>query len=49
MFGFPDARCGMLLLWRLTKSQRGDRGGQANALAQFWAQKLAESTHPGSD
>ena len=46
MFGFPDARCGMLLLWRRSPSpSEGDRGRQANALAQFWAQKLAENRH----
>jgi hypothetical protein len=46
MLGFPDALCGMLLLWRRSKSPReGDRGRQADAIAQCWAQKLAENRH----
>src|SRR5262249_52006969 len=46
MFGFPEALCGMLLLWRRSKSpSEGDRGRQADALTQFWAQKLAENRH----
>ena len=46
MFGFPDALCGMLPLWRRSKSPSdGDRGRQADAIAQFWAQKLAENRH----
>ena len=46
MFGFPDALCGMLLLGRRSKSARdGDRGRQADAIAQCWAQKLAENRH----
>jgi hypothetical protein len=46
MFGFPDALCGLLLLGRRSKSPReGDRGRQADAIAQFWAQKLAENRH----
>jgi hypothetical protein len=46
MLGFPDALCGMLLLWRWSKSlSEGDRGRQADAIAQFWAQKLAENRH----
>ena len=43
MFGFPDALCGRLLLWQRSKRpSEGDRGRQADAIAQFWAQKLAE-------
>jgi hypothetical protein len=46
MFGFPDALCGMLRLGRWSKSPSdGDRGRQADAIAQFWAQKLAENRH----
>jgi hypothetical protein len=46
MLGFPDALCGMLLLWRRSKSPNdGDRGRQADAIAQCWAQKLAENRH----
>ena len=46
MFGFPDALCGRLLLWRQSKSpSEGDRGRQADAIAHFWAQKLAENRH----
>ena len=46
MCGFPDALCGRLLLWRRSKSPRErDRGRQADAIAQFWAQKLAENRH----
>jgi hypothetical protein len=46
MFGFPDALCGMLRLGRRSKSSSdGDRGRQADAIAQFWAQKLAENRH----
>jgi hypothetical protein len=46
MLGFPDALCGMLLLWRRSKSPReGNRGRQADAIAQCWAQKLAENRH----
>jgi len=46
MFGFPDALCGLLLLSRRPKSpSEGDRGRQADAIAQFWAQKLAENRH----
>jgi hypothetical protein len=46
MFGFPDALCGRLLLWQRSKrSSEGDRGRQADAIAQFWAQKLAENRH----
>jgi hypothetical protein len=46
MWGFPDARCGRLLRWRWSKSPReGDRGRQADAIAQCWAQKLAENRH----
>ena len=46
MFGFPDALCGLLLQWRRSTSPReGDRGRQADAIAQFWAQKLAENRH----
>jgi hypothetical protein len=46
MLGFPDALCGMLLLWRRSKSPSdGDRGRQADAIAQCWAQKLAENRH----
>jgi hypothetical protein len=44
MGGFPDALCDRLLRWRRSKSPRdGDRGRQADAIAQFWAQKLAEN------
>jgi hypothetical protein len=46
MLGFPDALWGRLLLWRRSKSPSdGDRGRQADAIAQFWAQKLAENRH----
>ena len=46
MFGFPDALCGRLLRWRRSNSPRkGDRGRQVDAIAQFWAQKLAENRH----
>ena len=46
MLGFPDALCGMLLRWRWSKSlSDGDRGRQADAIAQCWAQKLAENRH----
>jgi hypothetical protein len=46
MWGFPDALCGRLLRWRWSKSPRdGDRGRQADAIAQYWAQKLAENRH----
>jgi hypothetical protein len=44
--GFPDALCGLLLQGRRSKSpSEGDRGRQADAIAQFWAQKLAENRH----
>ena len=46
MFGFPDALWGRLLLGRRsTSSSEGDRGRPADAIAQFWAQKLAENRH----
>ena len=46
MFGFPDALCGLLLLGRRAKSpSEGDRKRQTDAIAQFWAQKLAENRH----
>jgi len=46
MLGFPDALCGRLLLWRRSKSPNdGGRGRQADAIAQCWAQKLAENRH----
>ena len=46
MCGFPDALCGLLLLSRRSKGpSEGDRGRQADAIAQFWAQKLAENRH----
>ena len=46
MWGFPDALWGRLLLGRRsTSSSEGDRGMQADAIAQFWAQKLAENRH----
>ena len=46
MLGFPDALCGMLLRWRWSRSlSDGDRGRQADAIAQCWAQKLAENRH----
>ena len=46
MFGFSDALWDMLLLERRsTSSSEGDRGRQADAIAQFWAQKLAENRH----
>ena len=46
MWGCPDALWGRLLLWRWSTSPRdGDRGRQAEAIAQFWAQKLAENRH----
>jgi len=46
MWGFPDALCGRLLRWRWSKSPRdGDRGRQTDAIAQCWAQKLAENRH----
>jgi hypothetical protein len=46
MLRFPDALCGMLLRWRRSKSlSEGDRGRQADAIAQCWAQKLAENRH----
>ena len=46
MGGCPDARWGRLLLWRWSPSpSERDRGRQADAIAQFWAQKLAENRH----
>ena len=46
MWGFPDALWGRLLLGRRsTSSSEGDRGMQADAITQFWAQKLAENRH----
>jgi hypothetical protein len=46
MLGFPDALWGMLLRWRRSNSPReGARGRQVDAIAQFWAQKLAENRH----
>ena len=46
MCGFPDALCGLLLLGRQsTSSSEGDREKQADAIAQFWAQKRAEHRH----
>src|SRR5262249_19701575 len=46
MVGFPEALCGLLRLGRRSKSPReGDRGRQADAIAQCWAQKLAEHRH----
>jgi hypothetical protein len=46
MFGFPDALCDLLLRWRRLKSPSdGDHGRQADAITQFWAQKLAENRH----
>ena len=46
MCGFPDALCGILWLWRQSKSPSdGARGRQADAIAQCWAQKLAENRH----
>ena len=44
--GFPDTRWGRLLRWRRSTSPReGDRGRQVDAIAQCWAQKLAENRH----
>src|SRR5215831_18380565 len=46
MCGFPDALCGLLLLGRQsTSSSEGNRGRQADAIAQCWAQKRAEHRH----
>ena len=46
MLGFPDALWGMFLRWRRSNSPReGARGRQVDAIAQFWAQKLAENRH----
>jgi hypothetical protein len=46
MFGFPDALCGRLLLWRRSTSpSEGDQGRQADARAHFWAQKRAAYRH----
>ena len=46
MFGFPDALWGRLLLGRrFISSSEGDRGRQADAIAQCWALKLAEHRH----
>ena len=46
MCGFLDALCGMLLLGRRSKTPSdGNRGRQADAIAQCWAQKLAENRH----
>ena len=46
MFGFSDALCDLLLRWRRLKSPSdGDHGRQADAITQFWAQKLAENRH----
>ena len=46
MCGFPDALCGRLLLGRRsTRPREGDRGRPADAIAQCWAQKLAEHRH----
>ena len=46
MCGCLDALWGLPLLGRRsTSSSEGDRGMQADAIAQFWAQKLAENRH----
>ena len=46
MCGVRDALCGMLLRGRRSKNpSEGDRGRQADAKAQCWAQKLAEYRH----
>src|SRR5262249_62067314 len=46
MLGFPDALWGRLLRWRRSNSPReGARGRPADAIAHFWAQKLAENRH----
>jgi len=46
MFGFPDAICDRILWWQRSHSPSdGDRGNQVDAIAHFWAQKLAENRH----
>jgi hypothetical protein len=46
MGGFPESLCDRLLWWRRSKRpDAGGRGRQADAIAQFWAQKLAENRH----
>jgi hypothetical protein len=46
MYGFPEVLCDRLLWWRRFKRPgAGGRGRQADAVAQFWAQKLAENRH----
>jgi hypothetical protein len=44
MFAFSDALFGMLLLWlRAKRPSDGARSMRPDAIAQFWAQKLAEN------
>jgi hypothetical protein len=46
MCGVPDALWGMLLRWRRsTRLSEGDRGRQADARAQCWAQQRAAYRH----
>jgi hypothetical protein len=46
MCGVPDALCGMLLRWRRSpRLSEGDRGRQAEARAQCWAQHRAAYRH----
>ena len=46
MCGFPEAHGDRLLWWRRSKRPgAGGRGRQADAIAQFWAQKLTENLH----
>jgi hypothetical protein len=46
MWGCLEALWDRLLRWRRsTRPRDGDRGRPADAIAQFWAQKLAENRH----
>ena len=46
MWRCPEALGARLRRWRRAHSPRaGDRGRPADAIAQFWAQKLAENRH----
>jgi hypothetical protein len=46
MWGVPEALYDRLLWWRRsTRPGAGGRGRQADAIAHFWAQQLAENRH----
>jgi hypothetical protein len=46
MWGFPDTLWGMLPVGQRSKSASDrDRKRQTDAIAQFWAQKLAENRY----